>query len=263
MSRLVIFKRTFASKKGSTLAYGTGLSLFTLAYSAMFNTFAKQIDDLVQGFPEGVSSVFGDIAQASTPEGWLSIELFSLIAPLVLSILAISFGAAALGKDEDSGVLELTLASPISRTKVWWQKVAAVFVQNILVAGAMFSFIVIAKHWLNFDVDLRLSALASLATSTLALFFGSVALFWQSFSGSRAKALGVAGGVFAVSYFGLVFSRLIDSLEFLQNFTPFYYLDTNDILLDQINIAHSLVLLPIMFALLILGQILFKRRNVG
>lgn len=48
-----------------------------------------------------------------SPEGYLNGQYFNLLAPLLLLIFAIGFGARTLAGEEREGTLELVLATPV------------------------------------------------------------------------------------------------------------------------------------------------------
>ena len=62
------------------LFLGIGISVVAVLFSALFNKFSDQLSPFVSMMPAGMKAVVGDLAIGTTPEGWLSIELFPLAA---------------------------------------------------------------------------------------------------------------------------------------------------------------------------------------
>ncbi len=108
------------------LFLGIGVSVVAVLFSALFNKFSDQLSPFVNMMPAGMKAVVGDLAIGTTPEGWLSIELFPLVAMVGVVITAIILGAGVIGREEDSGTLELLLASRRTRVTIVLQKYAAI-----------------------------------------------------------------------------------------------------------------------------------------
>ena len=100
------------------LFLGIGVSVVAVLFSALFNKFSDQLSPFVSMMPAGMKAVVGDLAIGTTPEGWLSIELFPLVAMVGVVITAIILGAGVIGREEDSGTLELLLASRRTRVMI-------------------------------------------------------------------------------------------------------------------------------------------------
>jgi len=85
------------------------------------------LNKLAQDYPQALKAfiAFGGQVDYTTPAGYLGIELFSLMVPLLLMIAAIGTGAGAIAGEEERGTLELLLANPVSRARVVLEKSAA------------------------------------------------------------------------------------------------------------------------------------------
>ena len=107
------------------LFLGIGISVVAVLFSALFNKFSDQLSPFVSMMPAGMKAVVGDLAIGTTPEGWLSIELFPLVAMVGVVITAIILGVGVIGREEGAGTLELLLASQRTRVTIVLQKYAA------------------------------------------------------------------------------------------------------------------------------------------
>jgi ABC-2 type transport system permease protein len=85
------------------------------------------LNKLAQDYPEALQAflAFGGAVDYSSAAGYLGIELFSLMVPLLLLVAAIGTGAGSIAVEEERGTLELLLANPVSRTKVVLEKTLA------------------------------------------------------------------------------------------------------------------------------------------
>src|SRR6478672_10239540 len=85
------------------------------------------LNKLAQDYPEALQAfiAFGGTVDYSSAAGYLGIELFSLMVPLLLLVAAIGTGAGTIAGEEERGTLELLLANSVSRTRVVLEKTVA------------------------------------------------------------------------------------------------------------------------------------------
>lgn len=258
-----IYSLAIKSRRVSTFAYTIGLFIFGLMYAALFNDFASKINQFTDAYPSSFNAVFGDLASASTAAGWLNLEMFSLFLPIFVIIFGISFGASAIGKEEDSGTLELLLASPIKRSRILVEKVLAIFsVIFIVVAGTWVS-IWLGTLLFNFDISLIDVLLGCISAGLLGLTYGMFSLAVQGVSGRRALALGLGSSAFALTYFAYVIAQLSDKLQFLKHISPYYYFDSAAVLTGNGKLINFVVLVGLSASFYIVAYIGFTNRDTG
>ena len=75
------------------------------------------LNKLVQDYPAALKGFFGFGGELdyTSAAGYLGMELFSLMVPLLLLIAAIAAGSGAVAGEEDRGTLDLLLSLPVSR----------------------------------------------------------------------------------------------------------------------------------------------------
>src|SRR5262245_36013393 len=75
------------------------------------------LERLSEDYPEALQAflAFGGAVDYSSAAGYLGIELFSLMVPLLLLVAAIGTGAGTIAGEEERGPLELLLANQASR----------------------------------------------------------------------------------------------------------------------------------------------------
>lgn len=257
-----IFLRTLRERRLSTAIYCAALFGFALMFAVLYKEFVGELEGVLDSFPESMSAFLGDLSAASTPEGWLGIELFGLFLPIILAVVGVGFGASAIGREEDEGTLELLLASPVSRHKIFVQKALAIAAQLGLVSLSVWLGVAVGSMFFDFDVSLGNVFFACVSAWLLGLVFGFTALAVQSVTGKRAKGLGIGAGVVVVTYIADVVSQLIDWLEFLKYVSPFYYFNELEILQNGYN-ASMLVLLAVVVVLYVIAHGAFVKRDTG
>ena len=238
--------------------------LLALMFTALHETFAGEIDSMAKNAPAAMEAVWGgNLEFASTPEGWLGLELYGLILPIVLCIIGVAAGASMIGSEEDSGTLELLLASPIGRTSLISQKFAAASLQIFIVAIIVWVGISIGTFIFNFDVSLANVFSATIMAFLIGLITCSVTLLVQSITGNKSVAIS-AGAVFiAANYVADILSKLIDSLTWLKWLSSFHYYSGSEVLLNGVHFPYFFGMLIACTVIFLLAIKEFKQRDTG
>jgi len=88
--RNTIFGMAIWDRKVSIIITSSAMFLFALMYASMHHAFAGDMVALADSFPPELTAVFGDILAASTPAGFLNVELYSLFLPFTVAITGIA-----------------------------------------------------------------------------------------------------------------------------------------------------------------------------
>ncbi|TFD75740.1 ABC transporter permease subunit [Cryobacterium psychrophilum] len=219
-----VFGNVFTEGWRSLLGWTLGLAAAASLDLPFFPTIggSPQIQDVIDSLPQELTRSL-NYDQIGTGPGYAQATLFGLIAFLLLSIAAISWGASALGGDEESGQLELTLAHAVTRVQVALARYAAMAV--------------------------KIMALSAL-TCVLVLLSGSVALLCGALTGRRIW--GIGGGT-AVAVVGYVFNAIGNqsaNVEWLHAFSPYYW-------------AIVIMFFAVSFVLAAATAVAWRQRDVG
>lgn len=263
MQRFSIFKQALISRRTTVAVSAVGLFLFALGYTSLYGSVSGHIGDLINNLPKGLESIFGDVSSASTPEGWINLELFGILAPMIVGILAITFGSSVIGKEEQDRTLELILSTPTKRSSILNQKVSAVLAQSVIISFSVWLGVAVGTLLFEFNISLLNSLWASVSLFLLGAVFGTFAVTAQSVTGKKTSGSGIASALFAVTYFGFIVSKLVDSLAKLKYISPFYYFDTEKILVSGPEFSRLLVLLLAFIIFYLVARISFAKRDTG
>ena len=113
-----------------------GSILMTVTILALFPSIqdkAAQMNQVINQLPEGIREMkAGGVGSVDVgdPAQFLNSQLFYITLPMIWIILAITRGAAILGREEQDGTLEMLLARPLSRTRLLLAKAAELFFGN-------------------------------------------------------------------------------------------------------------------------------------
>jgi len=120
------FIHTIRKLRGQAIAWSIGLILYGLLLGSMYDSVMNMqgISELLESYPQEILAFFGGMAEMTTPWGYLDVEYFTLIN-MIIGIFAIGTCVRLIVGDEERGLLDLTLAHPISRSGFFWGRLAA------------------------------------------------------------------------------------------------------------------------------------------
>lgn len=223
------------------------------------------LNKLAKDYPQALKAFigFGGQVDYASAAGYLGIELFSLMVPLLLLVAAIGTGTGAIAGEEERGTLELLLANPVSRTRVVLEKAAALDAE---VAGLGLVFWValwIGARSVGMDISAERLAAATTGAVLLALAYGAIALLLGAATGKRALATGVTAAAAVAAYLVNGLAPLVHGLRNVQKLSPFYHYTASDPLRHGFAPAHVAVLVLIAAVATALAPVALGRRDVA
>jgi len=266
MLRSVALKSLRDIRRGF-LWWSVGLIGFVALIVAVWPTVHSNpsLNKLSQDYPEALQSflAFGGAVDYSSAAGYLGIELFSLMVPLLLLVAAIGTGAGAIAGEEERGTLELLLANPVSRTKVVLEKTVALVAEITGLGVVLWLALWIGALLANMDISAGHLAAATLSAVLLALAYGAIAILLGAATGRRSVAIGLTAAAAVAAYLVNGLAPLVDALDVLQKLSPFYHYAAGDPLRDGVSFTHMAVLVAIAAVATALAPWFFKRRDVA
>lgn len=260
---LAILRAALRRNHKLVLFFGLGLGVIATLFSALFQQFSDQITPFAEIIPEEMRAVIGDLALGTSPEGWLGIELFPLIAMVGLAIVAIVLGAGLIGREEESGTLELLLASRVSRARIVAAKYLALALLLLVPPALLFAAIALLGPLFDFYPNLARVVEACGSLWMLGLAFGGLAFAAQAVGGRRGVAIGISSGVFLTMYALKIASKLIDSWKDYNQWSLIHYYNIPGTLIDGIDWLKLIVLVIISLLMFIIALGGFVRRDTG
>lgn len=218
---------------------------------------------MLEAMPPELRAMFSsEASDISTPAGYLNIELFTFMLPLVVMAITVTGGAGGTAGEEERGTLELLLANPVARWRIVVEKALGTAVlAAILCAGIWVSLAITARLAV---IDLALDRVAGALVSVwlLGLVIGGVALLAGSLTGSRMLSIGVGLAVAVAGFFVNALAPLSDVLAPWRPLSPHYHYLGYDPLTSGLDPEHAIVLAVVAIALVSLAAIAFERRDL-
>ncbi|HZJ47546.1 MAG TPA: ABC transporter permease subunit [Acidimicrobiia bacterium] len=198
----------------------------------------------------------------TTGFGYLQAQMYTLIAPLFILVLAIGMGASATSTEEHTGTSDLLLTTPVTRSSVVLQKTLALTVAATLLILSFVAALLLGQV----TVDLRLSIWGvigvNLGLLLLGTFFGSMAFAIAAWTGAKGLAMGLTSGVAGLAFFINGMAPLVEGLQGFQGFLPFYWYAANDPLMNGPTAWHLLLFCgTALFTIVAVAG--FNRRDIG
>jgi ABC-2 type transport system permease protein len=197
---------------------------------------------------------------------FMALELYGSFFMLLFGgVLAYAAGASIARNIED-GTIDITLARPISRVRLYVEKWAAMLLAGvIIIATSLLTAYVCTRVFNNATLHWRWFLIANLDVAVmLFLVVGMGMLFSAVTSGGRAGG-GSAVLVVVFWYLCQTFGTAGDRLTFLKYLGPYYYAPSSQVILsDQWSDPWKL-LIPVAAGIVfgIAGLLYFQRRDIA
>ena len=262
---MIVFAKTLRDQRRALIGWGLGMALLVVLYASFYPSIkgnAEQLNQYMESLPEALRNLIGRSGSITSSTGYLQSEIFSIMGPLLLMILAIGTGARAIAGEEEAGSLDLLLVNPITRRRVVAEKFWAMVVATVGVGVVMWVAIVLVGPPFGLHVSLVNLAAAVIGAVLVAIGFGTWALALGCWLGKRGLAIAVVTSVAVVTYLFHVLAPSVDAVRSLRMLSPFYYYIANDPLRSGLDAVHVVVLLGIAAVGLVVALVAFERRDL-
>jgi ABC-2 type transport system permease protein len=261
-----IFLKTLRDQRRSLLMWGTYLVALAVLMALFYPTISRMtaFNQYLSQLPEGMKEMFGSgIVDYTSPAGYFSTELFSMMVPLLLLVFGISFGANAIAGDEEKGTLGFLLTNPVPRRRVVIDKFGVLLTGMLLLGVFFWVGLAVTALAMNIDISLVKLAEATLGAVLLALVFGSLAFLAGSIKGNKGMSMGVASGLAVLTYLLNTLGNLVSGLRDYRFLSPFYHYMEPDTLTNGLSPLHILVLFGLVVIFFVFSIPAFERRDIG
>jgi ABC-type transport system involved in multi-copper enzyme maturation permease subunit len=264
----ILFRRTVAAWRGRLLAVGVGLALWGFTLPVIFATFGADFRQLIE------SGSFGELFEAFAAFGGGSIfTLGGSVAlgfihpiPIVLvAVFALGYPAAALAGERQRGTLEVLLARPLSRRRVYLTTLAATILFVVAAVAADVAGVVAGAALFDVIDELAADRLALAAANAALLFaaLGAIALAASASFDRLGPALGLPVAFAVVSYAVEFLGAVWPELAWLRPWSIFNHFQPGEIIDGVGDPADVLVLASVFVLATAYGLWRFPRRDLA
>ncbi len=201
---------------------GGGLFYMAALVGLVFKGVGDQFGKLTDAFPPQLMAMVGN-ANYGVPTGFYTGEIFSIVAPVAIAVVAISMAAKALAGEERDRTMGVLLANPIPRATVVLQKASAMASMTVVVGLMAFLGVAAGNAMGRLHMSYINIAAACVQLTVFGLLMGAVALFAGALTGISRVATATGTGLTTLAYAAASFLPLSPSLHSWAKASPFYY----------------------------------------
>lgn len=263
-----IILETIRAKKVALFSFSLAAVLFMLMFVSLFPSIKEQtadFEEFLKAYPEGFTKAFNiESLSFETLENFISVEHISITWPLMAMFFVISFAGASMTREIETGTIELLLAKPISRTKI--------FVGKYL--GSLFSFMLFC--FISFMSVVPLAELSNIeyqfdhfvVVMVVGFLFGfaimSLAFMFSVLFSERNKVYMIMGGMLLAMYLAKIITNFQENLENLQYVSFFHYFDATETMVEGMyNTTSIAVFAGCGIIAFLIGLFVFRKRDVA
>ncbi|WP_121744065.1 ABC transporter permease [Natronorubrum halophilum] len=239
------------------------LSLY-VAFIVWYFTVLEGVDydQMLESMPPAMMDAFG-IETMATIEGFLGSQIYNFVWLLGLGLYFAYAGGGLISKDIERERMDLLISFPVSRSRLLVEKVASLLLPLValnVVIGVVTYVLVVA---IGETIDPMHLALAHLLSIPYLLVCVAIGVVFSVVVDRAAIAERAAVGVVFVLFLVESVVGGANDFEWIQYVSPTHYYEPTPILIDgSYELADSGILLVLFVALLLVGQFLFRRRDI-
>ncbi len=240
------------------------LVVITLAFYPSFRGQAQELQKSISQLSDSTIALFSDTDQIFSPIGYLSSQIFYLLLPMLLSILAIGLGSSLLAREEDSGTIEMLLARPVARARLVADKALVGLIILTIVSTIAIVCLLVMSKLVSLAVPLPAIIVAALSSAALALVLGSISFFITCLGQTaRMASIGVAALIGIGGYIISSLTPVVHWLHWPAIASPYHYYHPAEFLGGSYHWPDlaGLFLVPILLGAA--SWRAFRRRDLG
>ena len=248
-------------RRRSAIGYTAGMALYTLVVVALYPSF-KNSTSLNSLSGSTAAALFGVTGPLTSPGGWLNGNIYGNFFPLIMLLLTIGYGAAALAGQDEDGTLALVATLPVRRRAILLQKAGAMAAQALLLAAAVTICVFIGRGF-QLTISPGNTIAISAALVLMGLAFGLITMAVGAATGRRGTALGIGAGLAAASY---LLSSLASTISWIRPgryLSLFYWSVGNDQISRGVSLGDFTVLIVVGLCALVAAVAAFRRADLN
>lgn len=257
------FKHTLRKMRGSMIGWAIGLGLYGMLMSWFYPYMVDSGMDLTEiysSFPPEMMAFFPSLEEIASPVGYLNTYFLSYI-PMIFGIFAAGACANLISKDEESGILDLQLSYPISRTKMFWGRFFGFLVGLFLVNFASYLSWVVAPPFEDLGFTYLEFFKMFVPLYAILVLAGGFSLFLSMTLPSKRMASGITSALLIANFLLVGLSNINENLKPFYDVTPFAFFQGAEAV-EGINWEWFWGLLGVGMLFTLLSWLLFQRRDI-
>jgi ABC-2 type transport system permease protein len=255
-----LIRRGLLDRRRALLTWSLSVGVTGAFFMAIWPSVEDSIGKVAESYPASLKEAFG-VGSLSNAQEYLNAELFSLILPVAIGLLALRTVAAAIDGAQERGHLDVLLSAPVSRRGLVAATFVMVAVELAVVLFAGWALTCLGSAIAGADLSVGLAAAGYANVWPLAIFTAGVAMVVTGVSQHAATVTGIAAGTLVGMYVLDLMGKLADSIEPVRWLSVFRYYGSAGI--DGIDPVAFVGVTLAGVALAVAGTLLFERRDLA
>jgi len=259
-----IYLKTLRDYRVAIAGWGIGMGLTIVSPMASVAALIKtpearaQLASLAQQFKWAADPV-----AAGTVGGYATFKIGIFI--MLMAVWPLLAASRTLRGEESTGVLDILLSLPRTRSSVAVQKVAAIWTALLLMGAIVGLLAYVGGAKFKGEFGLVDGLLFGLNLALICAVFGAISLFVSQFTQERTTAAGVTGALLIVFIAIDMVHRVIPNTDWFSHLSPIYYYNLSKPLVPSfgISVGGMLLMLALTLVLTVAAIALFVRRDAG
>lgn len=259
-----VITKTLYDRRWFLLGWFLGFAFLSWFVGVFYNTFGSSdvINQQFQNLPPALKSIAGLSGDFNTVPGYFGSQIFGKTMPMIAAVLGIMLGVG-LATEEEEGTLQTLLAAPLSRTRVYLSKwIAPVIIFALLMVGLCIG-LALSLWQQNLGLDAWKVLAATANVWMFLVFFLSLTYAVGAIFGKKSTAIAVSSILAVSGYFLNAMAAGVEALKPYDKLSVYYYYGSENVLVKGLNYAHFGIIGGVSIALLIIGGVIFARRNIA
>jgi ABC-2 type transport system permease protein len=260
-----VLGRVLHDQARATVVWALVSGLLAAFYLALYPSIGglESLRSMIEAIPPELRAVFlPSGSDLSTASGYLNVELFTFVLPLIVIAIGVMGGSDATAGEEERGTMELLLANPVRRWVVVVEKSMATAIVAATTCAGVWVALAITATAMGIDLAVDRVAEALLLLWLLAMVYAGIASLVGALAGRRGAAAGIAAVAAIAAFFVNALAPLSDTVEPLRVLSPHFHYIGGDPLTQGIDPVHGAVLVVLAAGLAILSAAAFERRDL-
>lgn len=263
-SVLPLFGKVVRDTWPGLLAWAAAIAGAMLVYLPLHRSFSDEeiFTELIKSMPEELTKALNYDLIVTGP-GYVQATIYGLIGFAFLTIAAVGWGGQAVGGDEESGRLELTLAHAVGRSQVVLERALAMTLKVAVLACVTLGMVLALNEPSDLGLDPGNAVGTSVVFAALTLLPGAMSLAVGAWTGRRVPALAAGAALAVLGYTLNAIGNQSSELDWLHRFSPYHWAYGNQPLVNGPDWAAAALLAGCSAVLVAFAVVGLNRRDVA
>ena len=238
------------------------IAITVLAYKAIGHD-AKQLNSTFDSISSSAGGFFGG-SDFFSPIGYLSSQIYYILLPIMVIIMATTLVAGLMNRDENDNTVEYTLARAMSRRRLLLAKAIVGLIVVAVVCALTYIVTVASVQFAGIKIDQWNLLTTHLLSFAFSASFGVIAFALMATSQlTRKVATSVAIVLALGGYVVSSLAGLVHWLEMPAKLMPYHYYDTVGLLGGHVGRGLIIYIVGTVVVAAVIAAVGYSRRDIG